>query len=95
VSAAKQQVSVITTIENDELQVLVRDDGEGIPDILMPRVMRPFITTKPDGSGMGLAIAEGVTQKEGGRLVLRNHEGGGLDVIFALPITTKTLKFDV
>ena len=87
VSAAKQQVSVITTIENNALHILVRDDGEGIPELLMARVMRPFITTKQDGSGMGLAIAEGVTQKEGGSLVLSNHEGGGLDAVFSIPVT--------
>jgi len=90
VSAAKQQVSVITTIESDELHILVRDDGEGIPELLMSRVMQPFITTKTDGSGMGLAIADGVTQKEGGRLELSNHEGGGLDAVFILPITEKS-----
>jgi len=86
VTAAKEQVSVITSIEENQLQVLVRDDGDGIPELLLSRVMQPFITTKPDGSGMGLAIAEGVTQKEGGILSLNNRNGEGLEVIFTLPI---------
>ena len=86
ISAAKQQVSVVTTIHEGHLQISVTDDGEGIPELLMARVMQPFITTKPDGSGMGLAIADGVTQKEGGSLQLSNREEGGLQVVFILPL---------
>ncbi|PCJ43878.1 MAG: hypothetical protein COA99_07580 [Moraxellaceae bacterium] len=86
VSAAHKDVNVQTSIKDGDLHILIRDDGDGIAEPMMKRVLQPFVTSKPDGSGMGLAIADGVAQKEGGRLLLKNREESGLDVIFILPI---------
>lgn len=55
----------------------VRDEGLGIVDEDLRRVFDPFFTTKGSGRGLGLSAALGAAQRQGGRLVARNSEGGG------------------
>ncbi len=86
-AVAEASIVVSTSRQGDNLIVEIQDDGPGIPEELMEAVLKPFVTTKPDGNGMGLAIASGVVRKEGGRLELINHAhaGGGLTVRFTIP----------
>lgn len=92
ISVARQLIMISTRIEDDSLVIVVADDGPGIPERMISQVMQPFVTTKPDGNGMGLAIAAGVTRKEGGSLSLQNIETGGLQVIFKIPVADKAAK---
>lgn len=85
--AAHRLVIVSTEQQDDTLLIRVADDGPGIPQELMSQVMQPFVTAKPDGNGMGLAIALGVARKEGGDLRLENRPEGGLCVTFAMPVS--------
>ena len=48
------------------LEVIVRDDGGGIPDDLLPHLFDPFVTTKPHGSGLGLALVAKIIADHGG-----------------------------
>ena len=48
------------------LEVTVRDNGEGIPTDLMPHIFDPFVTTKPRGSGLGLALVAKIIGDHGG-----------------------------
>ncbi len=48
------------------LEVVVRDNGGGIPDDLRPHLFDPFVTTKPHGSGLGLALAAKIVGDHGG-----------------------------
>ncbi|MCG8315051.1 MAG: HAMP domain-containing histidine kinase [Pseudomonadales bacterium] len=83
---AVDSISVSTAEQDGHLICEVQDDGPGIPEELMETVLKPFMTTKPDGNGMGLAIASGVVKKEGGQLELQNRPGCGLTVRFLIPI---------
>jgi signal transduction histidine kinase len=62
----------------------IEDDGPGIPDALMGQVFEPFFRvdparqTKIPGAGLGLAIANEIIGRHGGRLTLVNRPGGGL-----------------
>lgn len=85
-AVAKESISVSTSQDDKHLICEVQDDGPGIPEELMETVLKPFMTTKPDGNGMGLAIASGVVRKEGGRLELQNRPGCGLTVRFIIPL---------
>ena len=48
------------------LEILVRDNGPGVPDDLMRSLFDPFITTKPSGSGLGLALVSKIIGDHGG-----------------------------
>jgi two-component system, NtrC family, nitrogen regulation sensor histidine kinase NtrY len=55
----------------------VRDNGPGIDDKILPRIFMPYFTTKPDGSGIGLALARQIMMAHGGSIRASNAESGG------------------
>ncbi|MBP9088605.1 MAG: hypothetical protein KBG15_20955 [Kofleriaceae bacterium] len=63
----------------------IRDTGPGIPRTLLPRLFAPGFTTKENGSGIGLAIAERVVTAHRGRIALDPNVGGGTVVAITLP----------
>jgi signal transduction histidine kinase len=63
----------------------VRDSGTGIPEALIENLFEPFVTTKPEGLGLGLSIARTVVDTHGGRIWAQNDEGSGATVSFLLP----------
>ena len=74
------------------VNIVIRDEGPGIPDDLLERVFEPFfraeagrMQTTP-GAGLGLALAAEIVERLGGTLRLRNCEGGGLEQDIAIPL---------
>lgn len=65
------------------LQVL--DRGPGMDGDLLRGAMLPFFTTKKMGTGVGLPLCREILAEHGGRLSIRNREGGGLAVTCFLP----------
>ncbi|GIW45165.1 MAG: hypothetical protein KatS3mg077_2447 [Candidatus Binatia bacterium] len=62
-------------------EVRVRDTGNGLPAELREKVFQPFFTTKPNGTGLGLALCLQIVQEHGGYLEIRDPDGQG--TIFA------------
>ncbi len=58
------------------VRVVVADTGPGIPEETMKRLYRPFGSTKPGGSGLGLAVAKRLVEKNGGSLLLESNPRG-------------------
>jgi two-component system nitrogen regulation sensor histidine kinase GlnL len=48
------------------LEICIKDNGPGVPDDLMPHLFDPFVTTKPSGSGLGLALVAKIVGDHGG-----------------------------
>jgi len=70
----------------DEVQVSIRDHGPGLPQEVRERLFTPHVTTKAQGSGMGLFLAKRiVTSKYGGDLCLSDVPGGGTLAVVSLP----------
>jgi C4-dicarboxylate-specific signal transduction histidine kinase len=64
----------------------IRDSGTGIPPELIDRLFEPFVTTKPDGLGLGLSISRTIVGTHGGRLWGENNPGGGATMHCLLPV---------
>jgi two-component system, sporulation sensor kinase E len=60
------------------IRVRMRDEGPGVPEALGEQIFRPFVTTKKDGTGFGLAVARLAVQEHGGRILL--EPPGNLEV---------------
>lgn len=70
---------------DEGVYVEVHDDGFGIPEDRWEELVQPFATTKPNGSGLGLASAKECAERHGGRLELAKSELGGACVRLYLP----------
>ena len=67
------------------LLVSVSDTGGGLPSEEVDRIFSAFFTTKPQGTGMGLAISRSIIEAHGGRLWATANDGRGATFHFALP----------
>jgi CheY-like chemotaxis protein len=64
----------------------IADDGVGMDDDIRSRALEPFFTTKgPQGTGLGLSVANSIVQRHGGELSLRADDGKGTVVTLRLP----------
>ncbi len=75
----------IEALDAGAARVTVRDRGQGLSDEVMRSALLPFYSTKEGGSGLGLAICREIVEAHGGRLRIRNREGGGAEIGFRLP----------
>jgi len=71
--------------EASELLIAVRDTGVGLPAENPNQIFESFVTTKPQGTGMGLAIARSIVESHGGRLWAIANTGPGAAFLFTLP----------
>jgi two-component system osmolarity sensor histidine kinase EnvZ len=67
------------------LQILIDDNGPGIPAAKRETLLKPFESDDPDGTGLGLAIAQDIIGAHGGSIRLLDSPGGGLRVAIELP----------
>lgn len=74
-------------ISPQEVEIIIRDQGSGIPEELLEKVVQPMFTTKGEkGTGLGLAICKEIVEIEHrGYFQLRNSSEGGLEVVIRLP----------
>ncbi len=85
------QVRVASQILNDAIVISVFDNGPGIPETHLEKLLRPFerldtARSNAGGSGLGLAIAERIAKLHHGKLELINRPEGGLEARLTLPI---------
>ncbi|MEQ8791527.1 MAG: ATP-binding protein [Pirellulaceae bacterium] len=78
-------VRVATRIVDHYAEVLVMDRGVGIPED-SESLFNAFVTTKPTGMGMGLAVSRSIVDALGGTIKARNNADGGATFIFTLPL---------
>ncbi|MDZ7840410.1 MAG: ATP-binding protein [Gammaproteobacteria bacterium] len=85
---AEKRLSVSAAPHGDWLDVLVSDNGPGIPRDRVARVFDPFYTTKEvgKGTGLGLPIARNLVEEMGGTLRLESEPGRGTTVTISLPL---------
>jgi signal transduction histidine kinase len=69
----------------DEVVVAVQDLGSGIDPEIEDKLFSPFLTTKPNGMGMGLSICRSIIEAHGGRVWASHNSGPGTTFHFKLP----------
>jgi PAS domain S-box-containing protein len=69
--------------------VVIEDTGPGIRPDDLPRVFRPFFTTKAQGTGLGLAMAARIIEAHGGSIRAENAAQGGAAFTFTLPVASR------
>lgn len=77
-------------LDTEQIQIIIDDNGPGIPKDQRVSVLRPFVRLNPDeagdGTGLGLSIANDAALAHGGNLLLGDSPMGGLRVRLQLPI---------
>jgi signal transduction histidine kinase len=78
-------VEIAPMVDGGGLRITVRDHGRGVAEEMRTRLFTPFCTTKPDGIGLGLALAKELVEAHGGALEWRPAEPGAVFVL-SLPL---------
>ena len=90
-----KQIEITISLRNDRgIDVLVQDNGCGLPRELLDRLMEPYVTTREKGTGLGLAIVKKIMEDHGGTLELKDVSTGGACVTLIFPTDAVTLHGD-
>ncbi|NEQ47352.1 MAG: PAS domain S-box protein [Leptolyngbya sp. SIOISBB] len=76
-------------IAQQQVRIVISDNGPGIPAEIRDRIFDPFFTTKPvgDGTGLGLGICYQIVEKHQGQIQVKSSADQGTEFIITLPIT--------
>lgn len=89
---AKKKIRITEKDTPGQVEVIIEDDGPGIPDDKKKDALRPFVrldesrSEKTGGTGLGLSIAQTAIENHGGQMFLENSDLGGLKVRIVLPM---------
>ena len=78
-------LTIATEGQGELVEVSISDTGPGLPEHVRQRIFQPFVTTKPEGMGVGLSICRQIVQAHGGRLWAEDGPNGGTVFRFSLP----------
>ncbi len=81
----RPRIRVVTAQEGERVTLCVEDNGHGFPEELKGRLFEPYATTKPKGTGLGLAVVKKIVEEHHGSIVVCNLEAGGAQVCLNLP----------
>jgi signal transduction histidine kinase len=84
------KVEVALRREGDAAVLRVTDTGRGIPRDSLPKIFKPFFTTRNEGTGLGLPLAKGIVESHRGRMEVKSEPGQGAQFDVWLPITRPT-----
>ncbi|MEE9379999.1 MAG: PAS domain S-box protein [Hyphomonadaceae bacterium] len=79
-------IKVVTFQTQDAVQISVSDNGPGVEVALVDSLFDQFVTTKPDGMGVGLSICKSIVEGHGGMITAKSNPEGGMSFIFTLPL---------
>jgi len=87
------KLMVRTVNEEENIRIIVADEGPGIPAEFLNKVFEPHFTTKEKGYGFGLAICYRIVQKHAGRIEIDSYLGKGTRVNITLPKSTTVTSY--
>ena len=80
---------IISQPQNDRIEIKIADNGSGMTPDNLKKALEPFYTTRSQGTGLGLAVAQAVAQSHGGELWIKSEVDKGTQVGFRLPIASE------
>ena len=80
-----KEVRLLVRLDKGALNMVVEDEGSGIPKEQLERIFQPFFTTKPQGTGLGLAITRRIVQDHGGEIKVESEQGTGTRFSMSFP----------
>jgi len=86
VEPAERELTLTTVADNGFVEIAIADRGAGIPDGQLDSVFEPFVTHRPQGLGLGLAISRSIVLAHRGRIQAENNVGGGATFRCFLPV---------
>ena len=84
-AGGKITIKTASPTENDRIQIMVIDDGKGIPDDVLPHIFEPFVSTKVKGTGLGLSVAYGIVEQHAGLINVTSKVDQGTTFTITLP----------
>lgn len=81
-----REIAISVWSADESLEVAIADNGCGFADDIFPRLFDSFVTTKPSGMGLGLAISRGIIEAHGGILKAEAASPSGAKFAFTLPL---------
>lgn len=75
------------------VELKITDTGPGIAEDMFDQLFEPYVTTKPRGSGLGLAVVKKIVEEHGGMIYAENAKNGGASIIIRLPVKTSAGQF--
>jgi len=79
------ELEVSLAAGGQDVEVTVSDRGPGVPEEIRPRAFHPFVSGRPDGVGLGLALTHRIIELHGGNVRLEERHGGGTVAHVLLP----------
>jgi len=78
-------IQIMATQNENNLLLIIADDGAGIPDSFSERIFEPFFTTKSSGTGLGLSVVDSVVKAHNGSVTVESKTGLGTVFTISLP----------
>ena len=85
-------VTVTTRLKDQQVMIAVKDNGIGLPEKFKAKVFEPFFSTKPAGTGLGLAMVLRIVDAHQGTITFESKEGIGTTVVVLLPVERQGLE---
>lgn len=89
--AFKSELTIATSIQGNQVEIRIKDNGIGIPKEKVDKIFQPFFTTKPSGQGTGLGLSMSydiITKSHQGKIEIQSKVNEYTEFIIQLPLTT-------